>query len=117
MGEVILPFEKGVGGFRHVHFSFPVQKYQADTELSKTKSPGPFGKGVSRIDTHQIRVDVVLARQCLQQRIGSLAQLKQILKDWEKQRNAEPHPVSWRFTTEDARIKLRRLYPVWACEK
>ncbi len=39
------------------------------------------------------------------------------IKDWEKQRNAEPHPVSWRFTTEDARIKLRRLYPVLACEK
>jgi hypothetical protein len=56
----------------------------------------------------------VLARQCLHQRIGSLPQLKKALKNWENQRNAEPHSVSWRFTTEDARIKLRRLYPVLA---
>jgi hypothetical protein len=54
----------------------------------------------------------VLARQCLHQRIASLADLKKILKDWEEQHNAEPHAVSWQFKTEDARIKLRRLYPI-----
>jgi len=53
----------------------------------------------------------VLARQCLHQRIGSLAELKEILKAWEGQHNVEPHAISWRFTTKDARIKLRRLYP------
>jgi hypothetical protein len=30
---------------------------------------------------------------------------------WEATRNADPAPVDWRFTTRDARIKLKRLYP------
>ena len=30
---------------------------------------------------------------------------------WEQARNASPRPVIWRFTTPDARIKLKRLYP------
>jgi hypothetical protein len=30
---------------------------------------------------------------------------------WEQTRNAKPKPVNWRFTTPEARIKLRRLYP------
>lgn len=70
----------------------------------------------SWLDIAEIELSV-LARQCLHQRIGSLAELKEILKNWENQRNAKSHAISWRFTTEDARIKLRRLYPVLASEK
>jgi hypothetical protein len=33
------------------------------------------------------------------------------VKAWEEKRNASPTPVDWRFTTENARIKLKRLYP------
>lgn len=51
----------------------------------------------------------VLARQALDQRVPSMQKLKAILRAWHKQR--VPHPVAWRFTTKDARIKLRRLYP------
>lgn len=51
----------------------------------------------------------VLARECLDQRIGSLQQLQDILAAWLAQH--EPSVVWWQFTTEDARIKLRRLYP------
>ncbi len=45
-----------------------------------------------------------------------MAELKEILQSWEEQRNAEEHVISWRFTTEEARIKLRRLYPTVECE-
>jgi len=62
----------------------------------------------SWLDIAEIQISV-LARQCLDQRIGSLEQLRSILQDWQAQRT--PSPVSWRFTTPDARIKLRRLYP------
>ncbi|MFO8072551.1 MAG: transposase, partial [Polyangia bacterium] len=65
----------------------------------------------SWLDLAEIELSV-LARQCLHQRIGSLVEPKAILEDWEDQRNAELHTISWRFTTEDARIKLRRLYPI-----
>jgi hypothetical protein len=51
----------------------------------------------------------VLARQALDQRIASAQALRDILGAWHAQRR--PTPVRWRFTTKDARIKLRRLYP------
>ena len=53
----------------------------------------------------------VLSRQCLDRRIPDQATLEQEVKAWEARRNASPAPVKWRFTTTDARIKLKRLYP------
>ncbi len=53
----------------------------------------------------------VLARQCLDRRIGSPEELRAELMAWEVDRNAEGSRVVWRFTTADARIKLRHLYP------
>lgn len=53
----------------------------------------------------------VLARQCLDRRIGNAEELHGELVAWEAERNAEGSRVVWRFTTADARIKLRHLYP------
>lgn len=53
----------------------------------------------------------ILSRQCLNRRIGSAAQLQSEVEAWQAQRNADESRVIWRFTTADARIKLRHLYP------
>lgn len=53
----------------------------------------------------------VLARQCLAARIPGRAVLTQQVAAWEKERNQHSVRVDWRFTTADARIKLKRLYP------
>ena len=53
----------------------------------------------------------VLNRQCLNRRISSKETLIQEVTAWEQQRNQTSSPVNWQFTTEDARIKLTRLYP------
>jgi DDE superfamily endonuclease len=53
----------------------------------------------------------VLARQCLDRRIGSPSLLHQEVTAWQEARNQAPAPINWRFTTADARIKLKRLYP------
>ena len=53
----------------------------------------------------------VLARQCLNQRIPDLEQLQREVTAWEKRRNRLSRTIDWRFTTDDARIKLKRLYP------
>ena len=53
----------------------------------------------------------VLARQCLDRRIADQDTLKQEVAAWEEQRNQEGKTIDWRFTTADARIKLKRLYP------
>jgi hypothetical protein len=53
----------------------------------------------------------VLARQCLDRRIESVEALLRQLEPWEVERNDRAVGVNWRFTTADARIKLKRLYP------
>ena len=53
----------------------------------------------------------VLSRQCLSERMGDKNRLIEQIATWEVQRNAQGTRVDWRFTTADARIKLKRLYP------
>ena len=54
----------------------------------------------------------VLIRQCLNRRIAEKATLQSEVKAWQEDRNAKVVKVDWRFTTADARIKLKHLYPV-----
>jgi hypothetical protein len=53
----------------------------------------------------------ILSRQCLDRRIADKATLESEVATWTDNRNASGATVVWRFTTADARIKLRRLYP------
>lgn len=53
----------------------------------------------------------VLSRQCLNRRIPDQLTLQQQVNAWETDRNNSTATVNWRFTTADARIKLKRLYP------
>lgn len=53
----------------------------------------------------------VLTRQCLKRRIPDIETLHSETKAWECKRNENQKGVDWQFTTEDARIRLKRLYP------
>lgn len=53
----------------------------------------------------------VLAKQCLDRRIGSAAELRAEVAAWTTERNGDGSRVQWRFTTADARLKLCHLYP------
>jgi DDE superfamily endonuclease len=53
----------------------------------------------------------VVNRQCLNRRLPDSSTLKLEIAAWEEERNQKSHSVNWRFTTTDARIKLKRLYP------
>jgi hypothetical protein len=53
-----------------------------------------------------------LIRQCLSRRISDKILLETEVTAWQKDRNAKVVSVDWRFTTADARIKLKYLYPV-----
>jgi hypothetical protein len=53
----------------------------------------------------------VLSRQCLDRRIGDEASLIQEIAAWEDTRNMADATVDWQFSTHDARIKLKKLYP------
>lgn len=52
-----------------------------------------------------------LSRQCLDRRIPDRETLKKEVDAWSKQRNDADAIANWQFTTEDARIKLKKLYP------
>ncbi len=52
-----------------------------------------------------------LNRQCLDRRIGERAVMTSEVEAWTKERNDQKVIADWQFTTDDARIKLRRLYP------
>ncbi len=53
----------------------------------------------------------ILARQCLDRRITERETVQHEAGAWETERNERQMTVDWRFTTTDARIKLKRLYP------
>jgi hypothetical protein len=53
----------------------------------------------------------VMARQALSRRIPNRETMKQRTTAWQKQRNAADATVDWQFKTEEARVKLRQLYP------
>jgi len=54
----------------------------------------------------------VLMGQCLSRRIPEMDTIKTEVKAWQEARNNKNAKIKWQFTTEDARIKLRRLYPL-----
>jgi transposase len=53
----------------------------------------------------------ILSRQCMDRRIPDQETLKKEISAWQEKRNAIARPMEWRFTTDDARIKLKKLYP------
>jgi hypothetical protein len=53
----------------------------------------------------------VLKRQCLDRRIAELATMQNEVAAWKADRNNSANKIDWQFTTADARIKLKRLYP------
>lgn len=64
----------------------------------------------SWLDMAEIELSA-LSRQCLDRRIPDPDMLKSEVKAWEDERNDQVVKVQWRFTTADARIKLKHLYP------
>jgi len=55
-----------------------------------------------------------LSRQCLASRIEDKETLIKEVHAWNTTRNARNAKAHWQFTTEDARVKLRRLYPIFS---
>jgi hypothetical protein len=53
----------------------------------------------------------VMSRQCLAWRTGEIERMRYEVAAWVRERNAAQGTVRWYFTSADARVKLRRLYP------
>ena len=69
-------------------------------------------KHESWLDIAEIELSA-LGRQCLaNNRVPDLNTLRNFLKPWATARNVAQKGVDWQFTTEDARVKLKHLYPI-----
>ena len=64
----------------------------------------------SWLDMAEIELGI-LSRQCLSRRIEEVGVLRREVKAWNVARDGADSKVNWRFTTADARIKLKKLYP------
>jgi uncharacterized small protein (DUF1192 family) len=53
----------------------------------------------------------VLSRQCLDRRIPDKQTLTEEVAAWQAERNKKHAKADWQFTTADARVRLKRLYP------
>lgn len=90
--------------------------------LYKTFEPEEANRIANKIEVHytpkhgswlnmaEIELSI-LSRQCLNRRISEQAILKTEVLSWEKARNQIEAKMNWQFTTTDARIKLKKLYP------
>jgi hypothetical protein len=90
--------------------------------LYETFPPAEARRLVERLDIHftpkhgswlniaEIELSA-LKGQCLDRRMPDMATVQAEVETWEMHRNNNPRPVNWQFTTKDARIKLKKLYP------
>jgi hypothetical protein len=65
----------------------------------------------SWLDMAEIELSI-LQRQCIGRRIPDQTTLSDEVEKWQIRRNQQKATVNWRFTSKDARIKLKRLYPI-----
>ena len=57
----------------------------------------------------------VLMRQCLNRRMDKMKTMKEEVEAWQLDRNNKKAIINWQFTNQEARIKLKRLYPTIVC--
>lgn len=68
-------------------------------------------KHASWLNMAEIEIGV-LSRQCLRQNMVTMEEMRRNVSAWQARRNAGCSTVKWRFKTADARVKLKKLYPV-----
>ena len=87
--------------------NFPVEEAAA---LAKRLEIHYTPKHGSWLNIAEIELNA-MTRQCLDRRIEDIQYLSKELSAWESKRNLNSKTVDWHFTSQDARIKLRSLYP------
>lgn len=66
----------------------------------------------SWLNVAEIELNVMIS-QCLNRRIDAIDKLREEVMAWQDERDQQQAKVNWQFTTDDARIKLKRLYPTF----
>lgn len=94
-----------VGGSLYKAFSpSEAQRIHSKLEIHYTPKHGSW------LNMAEIELSI-LSRQCIDRRIPDQATLKKEVQAWQTKRNLNPTKMDWQFTTENARVKLKKLYP------
>jgi hypothetical protein len=80
------------------------QKIASRLEIHHTPKHGSW-LNIAEIELSALSV------QCLERRFEDISELKREAAAWEQHRNQRKKPINWQFKTEEARIKLKRIYP------
>lgn len=89
--------------------TFPAPKAR---ELAKKLEIHYTPKHGSWLNIAEIAISI-LSKKCINKRISSIEKLNNEIAVWEQYSNAKSKQINWQFTTSDARIKLKTLYPVF----
>jgi hypothetical protein len=89
--------------------AFPAKKAR---ELAKRLEFHYTPKHGSWLNIAEISISI-LSKQCIDRRIPDIDTLNREIAAWEETYNSRQNVVDWQFSTEDARYKLKRLYPVF----
>ena len=87
--------------------AFPPAEARRLTERLEIHHPPKHGNWLNMAEIELS----VLARQCLAERMDNQEHLTKEVAAWQHARHAAATRINWRFTTADARIKLKHLYP------
>ena len=93
----------------------PAEARRIAERLEIHYTPKPLATRLDRVAgswLNRAEIEIgVMVRQCLDRRIPDQSVLRREVAAWQQQRNRDAIRVDWRFTTADARIKLKSLYP------
>jgi hypothetical protein len=94
-------------GYASLYHAFPAEEaHRLMGRLRIVHTP----RNGSWLNVAEIELSI-LARQCLARRIATAEEMDRQCAAWQRDRNAAGGRVVWKFTTADARVKLRHLYP------
>jgi hypothetical protein len=94
-----------------VYEAFPAEEARRIARKFETHHTPKHG---SWLNMAEIEIGVVTG-QCLNRRLPDIATVRREVEAWEERRNAERATITWRFTTDQAREKLKRVYPGNEC--
>src|SRR5262252_6174228 len=93
-----------------LRMSRPPRRTPVPTRARPSQADEP--RLINRVCVHLVETELsVLTRQCLDRRIPDRDTLVDEVSAWGHDRNVNQSDIDWQFTTDDARIKLKRLYP------
>ena len=87
------------------------KRYCDKLEIQRAKGPNTSKHG-SWLNMAEIEINV-LVNHGLSKRVPTIEQMKKEVTAWNKSRNKTANKINWRFITNDARIKLKYLYPLF----